>query len=317
LAEMADPLVGPREDMQRRLLAIGNFDGVHRGHQQLLRRVLEQATAEGLRPTVLTFDPHPARVLGRDMPPPLTHLERKRELISAVSPELELAVEPFNQGLADMTPESFVERVLVERYAVGRVIVGQEFRFGKGRQGTLQRLSELGQGHGFSAQSIELETSGGAVISSSRVRAELQAGAVGRAAELLGRLHSVEGVVVRGAQLGRSLGFPTANCGQVQEMLPAPGVYACWVNLEAGSLGQGRRWGAVANLGFRPTLTGGDQELRLEVHLFHFAGDLYGRQLRVEFVMRLRGERAFPNLEQLRAQIEQDAVQARACLAEA
>jgi riboflavin kinase / FMN adenylyltransferase len=300
-----EPGTGPR------LIAIGNFDGVHRGHQYLASRVIAEAAAHSLTPTILTFDPHPAVVLGRPLQPPLTLLPRKLQLLRALSSDLEVVVEAFDQQLAQMEPRAFAANILAERYAARRVIVGENFRFGRGRAGNLEALQQLGSEYGFSANALSLVEDAAGVISSSRIRAELDVGNVEVAAQLLGRPHAVHGVVVHGRHLGRSLGFPTANFASVVELLPRAGVYACNVTDEVAS----QTFAGVCNLGTRPTVEGaGQPSLSLEAHLFDTALDLYGRTLRLEFVGRVRDERRFPDLDSLRAQISEDAEVARRLL---
>jgi riboflavin kinase/FMN adenylyltransferase len=292
-----------------RLLAIGNFDGVHRGHQALLGHLLSEAVALGLEPSLMTFDPHPAQVLGKRVIAPLTDLSRKRQLLSSVAPTLEVLVQPFDLTLAQMEPERFVRELLVDGYRVQRVVVGANFRFGKDRKGDLSTLMALGAELGFSAAAMPLVTDGGEVISSSRIRALVQAGEVVAAAGLLGRPHRLTGSVVQGRQLGRQLGFPTANLDAVPELLPALGVYACRVYASAPAL---RAWPAVCNIGMRPTVDG--TALSVEVHLLAFSGDLYGRSLGVDLVQRLREEKRFAGIDALREQITRDVVEAQAVL---
>lgn len=290
------------------LLAIGNFDGVHRGHRYLVSNVIEEARQLSLVPKVLTFHPHPAQVLGRATEPVLTRLPHKLAALHAVSPELEVVVETFDLNLAAMSPREFAERVLVERHAARRVVVGENFRFGKGRAGDLGTLKELGEQLGFSADALPLLTDGDATISSTRIRSLLKRGDVSAARTLLGRPHVLWGRVVRGQQLGRTLGFPTANLSDIEELLPKEGVYACRVQVEGGASGIA----AVCNIGTRPTL--GDGELCVEVHLLDGERDLYDRCLGVALEQRLRDERAFADLQQLRIQIESDVAAAAAVL---
>lgn len=292
------------------LLAIGNFDGVHRGHRYLVSRVIGEARPLGLVPKVLTFDPHPAQVLGRGTEPPLTLLPQKLSLLRAISPELEVVVETFDERMAAMSPQEFVEQVLLGRHAARRVVVGANFRFGKGRAGDLRALKELGKQFGFSADALPLLTDADTTISSTRVRALLKRGAVSDAAALLGRAHVLRGRVVQGRKLGRQLGFPTANLADVRELLPREGVYACRVDVDDGPRGIP----AVCNIGTRPTL--GEGELSVEVHLLQRTEELYGKSLGVALERRLRDERTFADLAQLREQIARDVRQAAEALGE-
>ncbi len=307
----------------RRLIVIGNFDGVHRGHQHLIRQVLGEAQSTGLQPAVLTFDPHPATVLGRGALPILTRLERKVELLRELDPRLEVLVEPFTERTAQMNPEEFARSILCERWGARQVVVGANFRFGRARQGDLQQLTELGARFGFAARALPLVCEGGEPISSSRVRALLQAGDVGACRELLGRPHAVQGSVGHGARLGRQLGFPTANLEDVVEMLPRRGVYSCRVWLLSGP-GEVALKGvpAICNVGVRPTVNephadSHDSEAseRLEVHLLQHSAPLYDTSLRVTLVQRIRDEQRFSGLEELRAQIRADVAVAERQLA--
>jgi riboflavin kinase/FMN adenylyltransferase len=293
------------------LVAIGNFDGVHRGHQAVLTQALSTARAEGLAPLVLTFDPHPAVVLGRGAMPALTNLERKLELLCRRGPELTVVIEPFTQALAKTEPADFVTELLVEKLGAQQVLVGEDFRFGRGRAGDFALLEELGRQHGFRALGATLERDARGPISSTRIRGALSDGDLGEVAHLLGRPHSLSGVVEPGQGRGRSVGFPTANLGSIGEALPPHGVYAVLVDQARGegfvTLGTG-----VANFGVRPTLGAGPS---FEVHLFDLDRDLYGQRLRVHLLSRLREERKFAGVDELRAQIGRDIEAARMLVA--
>ncbi len=291
------------------LLAIGNFDGVHRGHQYLLQRVVEEANELGLQPKVMTFHPHPSVVLGRSTLPVLTSVDRKVARLQDISPSLEVLVETFDRALASMSPRQFAEEMLVGRHHVRRVVVGANFRFGKGRAGDLQTLRELGAELGFSADSLQLLSDGGEPISSTRVRGLVNSGDVEEAARLLGAPHELWGEVVAGDRLGRTLGFPTANLGSVAELLPSNGVYACRVSIPA--LGR-RDLPAVCNIGTRPTL--GQQTVQVEVHVLGLEAELYGHELGVLLISRIRDEKVFENLGALAEQIAIDVEQARIVL---
>ncbi len=322
----ASPLIRGLDALQAdapSLVAIGNFDGVHRGHQAVLAAAAARARTRGLVPLVLTFDPHPLEVLAGLQLDRLTDEERKAELMGRVSPDLSLVVEPFTRTLAANTPEQFARDFLRDKLHAAHVIVGANFRFGQGRAGDLGTLQELGARYGFDAQAEPLLGDGELPISSSRIRDLLREGQVAEATRLLGRPHSVSGEVVAGDQRGRTIGFPTANLSGVVEMLPPHGVYACLVD-DVGSGQAARALGtAVANVGVRPTVKQ-DGELSVEAHLLDyapgfgksgaFAEDIYGRRLRVHFVSRLREERKFDGLPALVAQIEHDASRARQVL---
>ncbi|MGE0454208.1 MAG: bifunctional riboflavin kinase/FAD synthetase [Vicinamibacteria bacterium] len=291
-------------------VAIGNFDGVHLGHQALVRRIVERARATTGSAVVLTFDPHPARVLAPERAPEaLLTLEQRAELLAGLGVD-RLAVLPFDAAMAGLAPEAFAERVLAGALGARAVVVGEQFRFGRGRSGDVAMLRAAGARLGFEVLSVAPVVEAGVRVSSSRVRAALAAGEVELAGRLLGRLPFVDGRVVRGDGRGRQLGFPTANLDVLNQALPGPGVYAAWCRLP-----DGRMHGAAANVGRRPTFGGGD--LTVEAHLLDHAGDLYDRTLRLSFVRRLREERRFDGGDELARQIGADVHAARAALAEA
>lgn len=307
-----------------RLVAIGNFDGVHLGHQSLIHSVVEEAEALGVQPAVLTFDPHPSEVLGRGKMPTLTSTNYKVELLGRLEPTLEIIVEQFTLELSALEPQVFAEQWLAKKLNARCVIVGENFRFGAGRSGTLNRLQELGKRLGFDAHALPLVKHQDAVISSSRIRALLADGQMGQAANLLGRPHTTFGTVVPGDALGRTLGFPTANLDAIDEVIPPFGIYACRVWIESDPSGKhfatpdahGPQWlRAVSSIGVRPTIAQkGPPPVRVEVHLLDFSQDLYGARLAVQWVERLRGEEKFSSLEALTAQIARDVEHARAVL---
>jgi riboflavin kinase/FMN adenylyltransferase len=285
------------------LVMVGNFDGVHRGHQWVLERGLEQARRLGLNPVVLTFDPHPSIVLGRGVRPVLTPLDRKVDLLARLSPELRVVVEPFTRELAAATPLEFARDLLQAKLSARLVTVGQNFRFGRGRAGDASTLEALGRDLGFEARAEQLHGDERGVISSTRIREIIGEGGVAAAEHLLGRPHALSGLVVQGDQRARQLGIPSANLAEVSELLPARGVYAVLVDV-LGSSGFEQLGLGVANVGIRPTEGAG--ELRVEVHVLGYSGDLYGRRLRAHFVARLRDELRFPGLAELRAQLDRD-----------
>jgi riboflavin kinase/FMN adenylyltransferase len=296
------------------LVAIGNFDGVHRGHQAVIAAAVAEARQRQLEPVVLTFHPHPAEVLGRGKVRVLTTLERKLELISRIDALLRLVVEPFTTELASHSPDAFARKLLVEQLGARVVLVGENFRFGRGRAGDLAVLTKLGNELGFEARTQELCGDAGGVISSTRIREAVANGDLPAAESMLGRPHALSGRVVAGDRRGRDLGFPTANLDGVRELLPPDGVYTCLVdalgaNASARVLGSG-----VCNLGTRPTVDG--RRYVIEAHVFDFEGDLYGTELRLHLDRRLREERRFDGLEALRAQIARDVAAAREALAD-
>lgn len=289
---------------------VGNFDGVHRGHQALVSAAVAGARAGAGTAVVLTFDPHPSRVLSpHRAPSALMSLEQKAEVLGTLGVDV-LAVLPFTAELSKQTPEEFARLVIAEALGARLVVVGSTFRFGRGRAGDLAQLRKLGRALGFEVQGLEPLLHEGAPISSSRVREALSRGAVEAVPPLLGRRYFVDGIVVRGAGRGRSLGIPTANLEVLNETIPGGGVYACWARVEGGAPLR-----AVVNVGRRPTFGGG--ELTVEAHLIDFGADLYRRRLRLEFEARLREERAFSGPETLRAQILRDVAEAGRLLAKA
>lgn len=289
-------------------IALGNFDGVHLGHQHLLARA--RALAAGGELCVLTFEPHPARLLAPERAPrALTTRARKLELLAAAGVDA-CVVEPFDDALSQRSPAGFAELVLQRGLGARHVVVGTDFRFGHGRAGTAATLAELGRSLGFTATAVDALVVGGAVASSSRIRALLAAGDVGAAAAVLGRTFDVEGEVVRGAGRGKGLGVPTANVATSTETLPQPGIYAVWAERLARA--PGVRLAGAASLGTNPTFGAG--ALTLEVHLVDWDGDLYGEPLRVGFVERLRGEERFPDVASLVRQMERDLAAVRRLL---
>jgi len=291
-------------DVSGTIVTPGNHDGVHLGHRALLAAAREL----GSHVTALTFDPHPAVVLAPSKAPPLlTTPTRRAQLLRELGADA-VEVLAFDEALAAMSPEAFVREVLVDRLGAAGVVLGPDFRFGKGRSGDVDTLRALGATHGFEVRTVPPVQREGGVVSSTRIRRLVQAGEVDAARRLLGRVHDAGGRVVRGDQRGRTIGFPTANLDCESVLLPADGVYAVVMRVD-GDLHRG-----VANLGVRPTFAAGRS---VEAHLFDFDGDLYDRDARVGFVKRIRGERKFDGIEALKAQIATDAAAARQALDEA
>lgn len=298
-----------------RLVAIGNFDGVHRGHRAVLTEAAELARSRGLEPVVLTFDPHPAEVLGRKAPPLLTPLERKIRLCERAMPGGKVKVIPFDRQFAAQTPYEFAKNVLLPLDA-RVVLVGKNFRFGANRAGDFDELTRLGQDLGFETRSHALVGDDAGTWSSSRIRSEIAQGNLDEVQRMLGRWHALTGTVAHGDKRGRTIGFPTANISDAPEALPPFGVMAVVVDkLEGPGEERNVRLGkGVANLGLRPTIDASATAPRLEVHLFDFEGNLYGSKLRVHLVQHLRLEKRFASFDLLKAQIVEDSSQARALL---
>ncbi len=301
-------------DQRPALVVIGNFDGVHRGHQAVLNTVSSLASERDLQPRLLTFAPHPAATLGRTPPALLTNLSRKKELLQRACPGVDVVVRAFTLEFAQLSPEAFAKQVLAEQLKARVVMVGRNFRFGRGRAGAIGDLEQFGRAFNFEAMSEPLVSDEGGACSSTRIRRFVAEGDMQAAQQMLGRPHMLSGEVVRGAQRGRTLGFPTCNIAAVEQALPPYGVYAVLVDRvvdgQASALGRG-----VANLGVRPSIKGdGQDQPLLETHLFDLQQDLYGAELRVHLIERLRPEQRFDGLDALKAQIAKDSDAARALL---
>jgi len=289
-------------------VTIGNFDGVHRGHRAMLARTVAVARARGLAATVLTFEPHPRELFTpATAPTRLTSLREKLELLAACGVD-RVHVQRFSREFAALAPGAFVERALVELLAARWVLVGEDFRYGARRAGDFASLAVEAGRRGFELEAMPTVTNGGVRVSSSAVRDALASGDLERAAALLGRAYSISGRVVHGAKLGRALGFATANVQLKHNRPPLGGIFAVRVEGVAE-----RALDGVASLGVRPTVRADGRPV-LEVHLFDFDGDLYGRHLRVGFLAKIRDEERYADLETLKAQIARDCDAARALL---
>ncbi len=291
------------------VVALGNFDGFHHGHQAVVGRAIERARAEGRPAIVATFDPHPAAFFRPDAPPfRLTTLDQRQRLFARAGADAMLVFH-FDDALAGMSAPDFA-RLLVERIGAAGVVTGEDFTFGNKRSGDVGRLAELGGELGFQAEAVSAVTDGsGEVVSSTRIREALWAGDCATAARLLTRPFAIEGRVVPGDQVGRELGYPTANVDLDRYLRPAYGVYAV-----RGRLPDGRVLDGAANLGIRPQFDP-PKEL-FEPHFLDFSGDLYGQVIEVELIERIRGEAKFESLDALKAQIGRDCDTARAILAD-
>jgi riboflavin kinase/FMN adenylyltransferase len=283
-------------------VAIGNFDGVHVGH----RALIDRARALGSTAVALTFDPHPAAIVGAGAPPQLASLDRRLELLAEAGVDA-VVVEPFTRELAALSPGAFVDEILLGGLHARAVVVGYDFTYGQQRAGTIDTLAAHGARAGFEVAVVPAVEVAGVVASSSRIRNALRAGDLAQAEALLGRRWDVDGTVVHGAKRGRAIGIPTANIATGSELVIAPGIYAVTLRTDGAPLP------AVASLGTNPTFVeqGG---LVLEVHVLDWEGDLYDRQVRVTFVARLREERKFESVDALLAQIRGDIADARRVL---
>jgi riboflavin kinase/FMN adenylyltransferase len=289
---------------QHPVLALGNFDGLHRGHTKIIERVRRVATERAATSIAMTFDPHPPRVVRPDKAPPLLMTKGQRlEALERAGLD-GVAVVRFTPELSRWDPEMFVRAVLVEWLHVAEVWVGANFLFGHDRAGNFSLLRALGARYGFRAEKIDPVRYKDFVVSSTRIRRLIGEGRVDEAGALLGHPYTIEGLVEQGDQRGRQIGFPTANLATENELLPPHGVYATMVRLD------GVIYPAVTNVGVRPTF-GGDPRTVVETHLIDMTRDLYGQQLRLGFILRLRDERRFEHVDQLTAQIAADVRKAR------
>ena len=302
--DVAGPCLAPRGGV----IAVGAFDGLHRGHQALLAQVRERAQALGCNAVVVSFEPLPRAFFSAEPVPRLSSVREKLRGFAAAGMEHTLLLR-FNQALTAMSAEDFVQCVLVERLAAREVWVGGDFRFGHKRGGDVALLERMGAQLGFGACTMPPVLLDGARVSASRVRALLAAGEFAGVEPLLGRPFVIEGKVEYGNQLGRTLGYPTANIHLQQRISPVHGIFAVKVGLGECECS----WPGVASLGVRPTVNQVVQPL-LEVHLFDFDGDLYGQRMAVEFVAKLRDEQKFDGLDALKAQMALDSRKARELL---
>lgn len=295
------PLSGPL------FLAIGAFDGLHLGHHAVISTSIGHAREGEGTSVVVTFDPHPAKVLRPDTAPHLlTATQHKIALIRDFG-VTHLLVQPFDRQFAATPPEVFVQQLATSAKPLREICVGHEWSFGKGRAGNLALLKQLGATYGFDVVGVPAVTVNGEVVSSTAIRRAIADGDLIKATQMLGREYSILGTVIAGDKLGRRLGFPTANLSAHSEQFPPNGVYAAEARL-AGTIYRG-----VANLGYRPTVSEKPERL-LEVHLFDLNRDIYGEEIEVRFVRYLRPEQKFANLEALAAQIGRDVAEAREAL---
>jgi riboflavin kinase/FMN adenylyltransferase len=299
---------GIPENLRGSIVALGNFDGFHLGHQAVVGRAVSRAFHERRPVIVATFDPHPVKFFKPDLPPfRLTSLDQREALFAHAGADAMLVFE-FGPGLASMDAEEFVAEVLAQRIGAAGVITGDDFSFGKGRSGDAALLARIGPAYGVAAEAVPQVLLDGERISSGRIREALVDGDIGAATRMLSRDYAIEGVVQRGDARGRELGYPTANLSLGDYQRPKYGIYAVRVRLEDGSEHPG-----VASLGVRPTFEP-PQEL-LEAHLFDFDGDLYGRKVEVALHAFIREERKFDGIEPLITQMKDDEAQARQLLA--
>ena len=280
------------------VLALGNFDGLHRGHLKIIERVKRGAAEHGGTAMAMTFDPHPPRIVRPDKAPPLLMTKAQRlDALHRAGIQC-VAVVRFTPEMSQWEPETFVRTVLVEWLRVAQVWVGANFLFGRGRSGSFSLLRTLGQRYGFRADKIDPVRYKDFVVSSTRIRRLVSEGRLDEAGALMGHPYAIDGTVVGGRGRGREIGFPTANLQTDNELVPPHGVYATTLTID------GIVRAALTNIGVRPTF--GEQEAAIETHVLDYSGDLYGKTVRLSFVQRLRDERRFPDVDALTAQIEAD-----------
>ena len=286
------------ERFPKPVLTLGNFDGVHRGHQVIFRRVIERAREIGGTSIAFTFEPHPLKVLAPERSPRLLNtFHGKMKLFAAAGIDIVICAN-FTRAFADQNPDDFAREVLHKKIGVSEVFVGHDYAFGKGREGSIESLKKMGQVYGFRVGVVEPVQMNGVNISSSVIRDMISGGRMEEASRLLDRFYSIEGEVVHGSHRGQTLGFPTANLRTANELLPAFGVYAVTAMIDC------RLLKGVASIGVRPTFDAGP--ISIEVYLFDFQGELYGKQMEISFVKRLRGEEKFPDADTLVRQIRKD-----------
>ena len=295
----------PRPPLWRQpVLALGNFDGMHRGHLKIIERVRRGAEERGSTAVAMTFDPHPSKIVRPDKAPPLLMTHQQKLEALARGGMHGVAIVRFTPELAQWDPETFVRSVLVEWLHVAEVWVGANFLFGHDRSGNFSLLRSLGARYGFRAEKIDPVRYKDFVVSSTRVRRLVSEGRVDEAGALLGHYYAIDGTVVQGQKRGRELGFPTANLCPDNELVPPVGVYATTANID------GVAYPALTNIGTRPTFESGDEHV-IETHVLDMNKDMYGAKLRLGFVQRLRDEKKFDGVDALKAQIDADRARAR------
>ncbi|MGP0566141.1 bifunctional riboflavin kinase/FAD synthetase [Nitrospina sp. 32_T5] len=289
------------------VVALGNFDGVHLGHQLIFRRVAEIAREKQGAAMVFTFEPHPLKILAPEKAPPLlTTFRQKMELIEQCGID-EVVCADFTQQFADQRPRDFAKDILVDLLGSKEIVVGYDYAFGRGREGTLTYLQKMGEEFGFAVHVIEEIRINGQRVSSSHVRELIEDGQVEEARQFLGRYYSIHGPVVHGYKTGQRIGFPTANLDTSKVQIPGTGVYAVRI------IHNQKEYDGAANIGFNPTFH--RDRLSVEVHIFDFHQEIYGIDLEVQFIARIRGEKEFANAEELVMQIEKDIETVKSILA--
>ncbi|NWG06657.1 MAG: bifunctional riboflavin kinase/FAD synthetase [Chloroflexi bacterium] len=288
-------------------VTVGVFDGVHRGHQQIIQRLTSGAHAIGVPAVVITFDPHPAKVFGRGEINLLTLPEERAELLGNMGVDV-VVTHPFNRDVANITASEFMQ-TLRDRLGVDHLVLGYDSTLGRNREGNATRLTEIGLGLGYTVEVVSALSDESGVISSTEIRKLITVGNVAEAARLLGRPYPLRGPVVHGDHRGRTIGFPTANVEYSREkIIPAGGIYACWAKVD------GQKYGAAVNIGINPTFTPEKRTMNVEAYLLDFQRDIYDRNLELEFIARLRDEMRFDSVNTLVKQIWDDVEMTRRIL---
>ncbi len=300
-------LISSLEDIKKpfpyAVITVGNFDGIHLGHQTLLKQVKERAKETSGTPVIFTFEPHPVKVLKKEKIPLITPFERKMELIAQLGIDV-IICPPFTREFSKISAREFVENILIEKIGMKEIVVGHDYAFGRGREGNIKLLKELGSELDFKVHILGPVLVDNMAVSSTRVRELIMEGELEKVKILLNRYYQVSGEVIAGHDRGgRLLGFPTANLRLVNEVFPKKGVYAVEV------IANHRIYKGVANIGFKPTF--GSDALSVETHILDFNQNIYGKKIRLNFVKRLRDEKKFPSIEALAGQIKKDIEEAR------
>ncbi len=299
-------LAGLNRQFPYPIVTLGNYDGVHLGHQQIFQKVMKRARDCSGASVIFTFEPHPLKVLSPSTAPPLLNtFRRKMELFEAYGIEVVICAE-FTREFAATPPEDFIRNILVDRVGVKEILVGYDYAFGRGKQGTTDAMAEMGERFGFAVEVIPAFTLQEEVVSTTRLRELVRLGKMREVCTLLGRCYASEGIVVAGDHRGKTLGFPTANLESYNEIFPKRGVYAVQIEY------QDRLFDGVANIGTHPTF--GEGKVTIEVHIFDFQEEIYGQFVRVLYRERLRDERTFNSKESLIRQIRQDIEKTREIL---
>lgn len=291
------------------VLTIGTFDGVHSGHKVILEQVRSYAKEHGGESVLITFEPHPRKLIFPDKPIDIiTPLDKKLQLITDAGID-HIVVVPFTAEFASLTASEYVADFLVGLFKPSAIVIGYDHRFGNDRQGDINLLKQLQKDYGYDVVEIPAQLIDDAAVSSTKVRNAIRLGEIEDAAHMLGRNYTLSGKVAKGAQLGRTIGYPTANIvpNHTEQIIPKNGVYAVRVTHK------GDTYNAMLNVGYRPTVSS-DNQLHVEAHIFNFKGDIYNEQLELEFVTRMRDEQKFGSIDALKAQLQQDEIKARSVL---